>query len=274
MLVSKRVVGVVAFLGLSVGCAQAADLSGAPAPSYKDAGNYWVVTIGGYAAIEPAFPGAKESDHVWTGRPIFEFNRAGEKEWLSLPNDAFGLALYNTNNFRMGVAGDFINRRNQSDASTALAGIHNIDYTFEGGAFAEYYPAPFLRTRVELLQGFTGANGLEANLMADFIYRPTPQLMLTAGPRMQIVDNKYASALFSTSAADSVGVFNASGGLHSAGIDVTARYALTDNVSLRAYGEWNRLLGDAADSNLVQQRGSADQVQVGVGAAYKFNFSW
>ncbi len=202
MLVLKRVAGVVAFLGLSVGCAQAADLSGAPAPSYKDAGNYWVVTIGGYAAIEPAFPGAKDSDHVWTGRPIVDFYRAGEKEWLSLPNDAFGLALYHTNNFRIGVAGDYINRRNQSDASTALAGIHNIDYTFEAGGFAEYYPVPFLRTRVELLQGFTGADGFEANLMADFIYRPTPQLMFTAGPRMQIVDNKYASAFFSTSAGE------------------------------------------------------------------------
>jgi outer membrane protein len=273
MLVLKRVAGVIAFLGLGVGCAQAADLSGVPAPSYKDVGNYWVVTIGGYAAIEPSFPGAKDKDYVWSGRPIFDFYRAGDKEWLSLPNDAFGLTLFRTGNFRIGAAGDYINRRNQSDAPGALAGIHNIDYTFEAGAFAEYYPAPFLRTRVELLQGFTGANGFEANLMADFIYSPTPRLMFTAGPRLQIVDDKYASAFFSTTAAE-LAPFTAGGGLNAAGVDVTARYYLTENFSLRAFGEWNRLLGDAADSALVKQRGSADQYQVGVGAAYKFKFSW
>jgi MipA family protein len=277
MLGSKRVALAVAALGLSAGCAFGADLSSGSAPSYKDGpGNYWVVTIGGYASIDPAFPGAKETDYVWSGRPILDSHRAGEREWLSLPNDAFGIGLYNAGNFRVGVAGDFIGRRNRSDAPNALDGVHNIDYTFEAGGFAEYYPAPFLRTRVELLQGFTGAEGFEANLMADFIYRASPQLTFTAGPRLQIVDNKYASAFFSTANLELplTPAYNAAGGLNAAGIDVTARYDLTERFSVRAFGEWNRLLGDAADSALVKQRGSADQLQVGLGAAYKFNFAW
>ena len=200
MLVLKRVAGFVAFLGLSAGCAQAADLSGYAAPSYKDAGNYWVITIGGYGVAEPAFPGAK--DYVFTGRPIIDIHQAGAKEWLALPNDAFSLSLYQTGNFRVGVAGDYLNHRQQSDAPSELKGMHNIDYTLEAGAFAEYYPVPFLRTRVEVLQGLTGAEGLEANFMADFIYRPAPQWLFTAGPRMQVVNDKFASAFFSVTNAE------------------------------------------------------------------------
>lgn len=75
MAVLKKVTGIVAFLGLSVGCAYGADLSGGAAPSYKDApGNYWVVTVGGYGVYEPAFPGAK--DYVFSGRPIIDVHQA------------------------------------------------------------------------------------------------------------------------------------------------------------------------------------------------------
>ena len=247
MLVSKRVACVAAFLGLSAGCAYSADLSGA-APSYKDTpGNYWVITIGGYGVIEPAFPGAK--DTVFTGRPIIDIHQAGAKEWLALPNDAFSLTLYHTNNFRIGAAADYLNHRQQSDAPNELRGLHNIDYTFELGAFAEYYPAPFLRTRVEVLQGVTGADGFEANLMADFIYSPTPQWLLTAGPRMQFVNDKFASSFYSVSAAETgpsgLPAYHATGGMNYAGVDATARYYMTESFSLRAFAEWNRLLGDA-----------------------------
>ncbi len=276
MLSSKRVTCVLAFLGLSVGCAHGADLTDNSAPSYKDTpGNYWVVTIGGYGVIEPAFPGAK--DYIFSGRPIIDIHQAGAREWLTLPNDAFSLTLYQTDNFRVGAAGDYLNHRDRSNASSALQGIHDIDYTLEGGAFAEYYPAPFLRTRVELLQGVTGADGFEANFMADFIYRPTPQWLLTAGPRLQVVDDKYASAFFSLGAADAgagLGTYNAAGGVNFAGVDVTARYYLTDKFSIRAFAEWDRLLGDAANSPIVTQRGSADQFQAGIGAAYRFNYAW
>ena len=277
MLVLKRVAGFVAFLGLSAGCAQAADLSGYAAPSYKDAGNYWVITIGGYGVAEPAFPGAK--DYVFTGRPIIDIHQAA-KEWLALPNDAFSLNLYQTGNFRVGVAGDYLNHREQSDARSELNGMHNIDYTLEAGAFAEYYPVPFLRTRVEVLQGLTGADGLEANFMADFIYRPAPQWLFTAGPRMQVVNDKFASSFFSVTNAEAVASgnvltqYHAAGGINYAGVNATARYDMTQNFSLRAFAEWDRLVGDAADSPLVKQKGSPDQYQVGLGAAYKFNYSW
>ncbi|MBI4724879.1 MAG: MipA/OmpV family protein [Rhodomicrobium sp.] len=243
MLPSKTTASLVAFLGLTMGCAQAADMWNGDALSYKDApGNYWAVTVGGYGAAEPAFPGAKT--YNFTFRPIIDIHRAGEREWLSLPNDAFNLSLYETGSFRVGLAGDYINNRDHGDDS-ALRGLRDIDYTLELGAFAEYYPAPFFRTRVELLQGVTGAEGFAANLMADFIYRPAPQWQFTAGPRLQFVNTQYASTFFSISSAESVlsglPAYHASGGVNSAGVSATARYDVNERLSLRAFGEWERL---------------------------------
>ena len=266
-----------AFLGLSVGAAQATGLWGDNPVSLKDGpgGSYWSVTIGGYGAAEPAFPGSK--DYAASGRLILDVHRDGDRLWLTLPNDAATITLYEAGNFRFGAAGDYIMSRTQNDGGAAV-GLHDIDYTIEVGGFAEFYPVPFVRTRVELLQGVTGADGFAANLMADFIYKPAPQWLFTVGPRLKFVDDQYNSAFFSISPLDSyrsgLPVYHAQGGLYSAGVDATVRYDLTERISLRAFAEWNRLTGDAANNPLVRLRGSEDQFQVGVGAAYKFNFAF
>lgn len=266
-----------AFLGLSVGAAQATGLWGDNPVSLKDGpgGGYWIVTIGGYGAMEPAFPGSK--DYAPTGRLIFDVYRAGDRQWLTLPNDAASITLYEAGNFRFGAAGDYIVSRTQNDGGAAV-GLHDVDYTIEVGGFAEFYPVPFVRTRVELLQGVTGADGFTANLMADFIYQPSPQWLFTVGPRLNFVNDKYNSAFFSITPADNgrtgLPVYQASGGFYSAGVDATVRYQLTERISLRAFAEWDRLMGDAANSPLVQLKGSEDQFQVGIGAAYKFNFAF
>jgi outer membrane protein len=274
MLGSKTIVPVFAFLSLTIGSAQGADFFDGTPLSFKDApGSAWIVTLGGYGGGEPIFPGSKSL--TFTFRPIIDIRREGTKEWLSLPNDAISLPLYQTGDFRIGAAGDLLTNRDQSEDS-ALRGLRGIDYTLELGAFAEYYPVPFIRTRVELLQGVTGAEGFVANLMADYIYRPDPQWLFTAGPRLRFVNTQYESTFFSISRAEAIASgltpFHASGGLDSAGIDATVRYDLNERLSLRAFAEWERLVGDGADSPLVRVRGSEDQFQFGLGAAYKFTY--
>ena len=271
----KAALTAAAFLSLTMGCADAADISDNSGFSYKDTpADYWVITLGGYAGARPQYPGS--DGLTFDFRPVIDIHRAGAREWLALPNDAFSLTLYQTPNFRIGAAADYLQNRNQSDDRSALRGLHDIDYTVELGGFAEYYPLPFLRTRVELLQGVSGAEGFAANLMADYIYTPDPSWMFTVGPRLQFVNTQYESTFFSITAAEAaianLTPYHAAGGIHSAGVDATARYYVNDRLSLRAYFEWDRLVGDAADSPLVKQRGSEDQLQFGIGAAYRFTY--
>jgi MipA family protein len=274
MIRMRQAAACVAFLGLSLPFAQAADLMGGYPVSTKDGvGGYWVVTLGGYVATEPRFPGSK--DNTVTFRPIVDVHRAGDRDWINLPNDASNLTLVEGANWRAGVAGDYLNDRNHE---SALRGLHDINYTLELGGFAEYYPAPFLRTRIELLQGVTGAEGLAANLSADAIFRPDPQWLFTVGPRLKVVNTQYQSTFFSVNGVESLAsglpAYHASGGLNSAGVDATARYYVNERLSVRAFAEWNRLVGDAADSPIVRLRGSENQWQAGIGASYTFNYAY
>jgi outer membrane protein len=64
---------------------------------------------------------------------------------------------------------------------------------------------------------------------------------------------------------------NARGGAHSARAGAQLRYQYNPQWEVHTHVEYQRLLGDAAASPLVQQRGSPNQVTVGVGASYSFN---
>ena len=261
-----------AFLGLSLSSAWAADIQGYPLSSKDGSGGYWVVTIGGYIATEPQYPGS--NDNTAAFRPIVDIRRAGDREWINLPNDASNLTLVEGANWRAGVAADYINDRTHEDAAR---GLHDINYTVELGGFAEYYPAPFLRTRLELLQGVTGAEGLALNLAADAIFRPQAQWLFTVGPRLKFVNTQYQSTFFSVdqieAARSGLTPYEASGGFNSFGVDATARYYVNERFSLRVFAEWDRLASDAADSPIVRLRGSEDQWQAGVGASYTFHYS-
>jgi outer membrane protein len=273
MQILKQAARVGACVGLTLNVAWAADISNADTPSYKDSGDYWVVTIGALGGATPLFPGSKTE--TGTVFPIFDIHRSGTFEWFGVPTDSASITLYQTGNFRFGAAGDYITNRDSSDTSD-LKGLKNIDYTVELGAFAEYYPLPFLRTRAELLQGVSGAEGFEARLKADFIYRPDAQWVFTAGPRLDFVNTQYASTFFSVHSNEvgpsGLSAYHAAGGLNSAGADVTARYYVSDNFSLRAFADWERLVGDAADSPIVRLRGSTDQFQFGIGGAVRFTY--
>ena len=259
-------------LSLSISGAEGSDFDIA---SPFTPGSTWIVMLGGFGGAEPSFPGA--NTYAFAPRPILDIYRAGDRTWLTLPTDAFGFTLYSAGDFRFGAAGDYILDRSHRYDSV-LRGLPDINYTWEAGVFAEYYPLPFLRTRFELLQGVSGADGLVANLIADYIIAPDPALLLTVGPRLYLANTQDQSAFFSISNADSapsgLPAYHASGGLNSAGVAATVRYNLNEQLSLRAFAEWDRLLDDAAESPIVKLRGSVDQYQIGLGAAYRFTLSW
>ncbi len=59
--------------------------------------------------------------------------------------------------------------------------------------------------------------------------------------------------------------------MHSWGLGAQARYQLSPQWAAYTYMEYQRLVGDAANSPLVTLRGSRDQIQVGTGVTYSFD---
>ena len=230
----------------------------------------WIVDLGGYGVLEPVYEGSK---HYTLGfKPQIDIWQAGSKEWLTFPNDAMGYAVYETPNFRAGPAGALSLQSAYHGQDIDLR-LGKAEVDLAGGAFAEFYPASFIRTRAEVLQGVTGNTGLAANLSADYIWHPDRAWTLTAGPRLQIANAEYASNYFATENAKKTGVyvpFSAEGGILSAGAELTAKYDWTRRLSSKFFFDVNELAGDAADNPRVSQRGATEQFIAGIGGAYKF----
>ncbi len=257
--------------------ARAADLPGTNAPAAPlfsgDPASQWIVTLSvqGYGA--PVFPGANRGGLF--GAPGVDIRRQGTPQRFSTPDDGFGIALYDSDVFRVGPVGRIVGDRNIKDFRE-LTGLKSVGWTAELGGFAEVNPLPFLRGRLEVRQGVGGHDGLVATLGSD-VWTQWKAFTLSVGPRLNFGDTRYAETYFSVSPTQSVanGVlppYDARGGLTSAGAFAAARYQLSEAWRTTLFGGYQRLTGSVGASPIPVLAGSRDQYIGGVEVAYSFGF--
>lgn len=232
----------------------------------------WTVTLGVEGRARPTFEGADSLRFVPV--PLFDIRRTGTARKFHSPLDGASIGLVETENFRFGPTFKVRLPRNEGDAS-ALRGLGDVKYGIEAGVFAEYWPARWLRTRAEVRQGFHGHHGLVANLSSDLVHAVTPQLTVSAGPRVRFESAKtmqtYIGVDVQQSLLSGLPVYSPAGGLRSLGAGAQVQYDLTPQWSTHIFAEYERLSGPAADSPLVRLRGSRDQVTTGIGVNYAFD---
>jgi outer membrane protein len=284
-----------AMLGcLAAAVASAADLPPQALPptapaTYTPSRPDWTVTLGVEGRIIPAWPGADMSRLGWSAFPLFDVRRAGTPPRFFAPRDSFGFSIIDVGQFRLGPAGKLVWQRKASDY-TELAGLGDVDYAFQVGGFAEFWPVPWLRLRGEVRKGFGGETGVTGDLFLDAVV-PIGQLTLSGGPRLTAQTDAAVSPYFSITPAQSAAtaalfasgatslvplpVYTAGGGLYSYGAGAQARYFWTPQFATHVFFEYERLTGDAANSPLVIQRGSPNQFMYGAGVTYSFDMpSW
>ena len=279
---------VIALLGiLSPGMAAAADLPVQPtapptAPAaYTPPVPDWIVTIGLEGRIIPAFPGAADSKLGWSALPLFSIRKEGTPPDFFGPRDSFSFSVINNPVFQFGPALQLINQRKASDYAETN-GLADVDYAAQVGAFANFWPLPWLRLRGEARQGIGGETGVTGDVFLDAVV-PLGQWTLSAGPRMTLQTAAATSPYFSITAAQAIAAnalqptlaplsaYHAGGGLYSYGAGTQLQYAFNETWTAHAFVEYQRLTGPAADSPLVTQRGSPNQFIYGLGATYSFN---
>lgn len=231
-----------------------------------------IMTLGLWTLGTRSFPGSDELEATF--KPIFSMRRPDEREWLSLPSDKGGPALFKSDNFRIGPSFNIIGERKESD-SKILRGLGSVDTAYEVGVFAEFWPVTWLRTRLEVRQGFEGHEGLVVDLASDAVWDATDRLRLTLGPRLSIANKDYMQIYYGVtnlqSAASGLKRFDAGSGLQSAGIAGSIRYKWSEQWATLGYAEVGRLLGDAEKSPIVD-RGSDTTLTVGAALTYTFTF--
>src|SRR5439155_22402388 len=143
----------------------------------------WTITLGAEGRIAPSFEGSNH--YVPYPFPLFNVRRAGTPLPFSVPRDGIGYALFDYGQFRFGPVGNLKFPRWQR-TDDALRGLGDVGLAVEVGAFAEFWPLPWLRTRAELRQGFGGHHGLVSDVTADVVVPASGQLTLSAGPRLSL----------------------------------------------------------------------------------------
>ena len=218
-----------------------------------------VLTVRAGVQVSPAYLG---SDDYEVG-PDF----AARLDYIRLPG-GFEFGSGRTVGFRSGwgVRGSarYLGERN-ADEHDEIKGLDDVDWSFELGLGVGYEQRNW-RAFTDVRYGVIGHNAWVGEMGADGIAYPLEGL--TLGPRLSFGTDNFAETYFgvtpSESDASGLPVFNASGGLLGAGVELGARYRFNDRWGVEGAASWNRLVNDAADSP-VTATGSADQYEFRVG---------
>lgn len=250
--------------------AQAAD-SGAASGKHFWSGD-WSLTLGGDFYRQPRFTGA--SHYIFSAQPLVSLGRTGVAERFSSRNDNISFALVDMQDFRVGLTGEFLMARGGSQAD----GLKDVPWGGELGGFMEFYPTDWFRLRAEARHGIRAHHGVVAEIAGDAFYDVTPAIRVSGGPRVAAASKKYFDTYYGVnaeeSAASGLSVYDPDGGgIASVGLGGAITWLTTDKITTTLYAEYANLQGKAAHSSLVTERGSRNQLTLGVSATYRFDFS-
>jgi outer membrane protein len=131
----------------------------------------------------------------------------------------------------------------------------------------------FLRLDV-LADVADGHGGVIGTISGEYTVRPDPRLGLSGLVSTSVASDDYADAFFSVgdraAAASGLGPFDADGGVRDVSAAVIATWAFSREWGLVAVGRVTRLVGDAADSPVVDDAGDATQLFGGLALSYAF----
>ena len=233
-------------------------------------GSGWItrVTIGPQAY--PAFPGADDYDIG----PLVNVDRKrpGETFIFEAPDESFDYQLVDARGFSFGPLVNWEGKRSASDVG---ADLPEVKFSIEPGAFVALQPSESFRLRAELRKGVTGHKGWIGVASADFIVREGDEWLFSIGPRLTWSDGRYHDAWFGVTPAAAVTsglpAYDPNGGIQAYGATATFLTQLSPRWGIYTYARYDRLVGEAADSPIVRQLGSRDQLSGGVALSYTFD---
>lgn len=229
-----------------------------------------VFTLRGGVATAPDYFGSGDS----TLAPDIGFSL----NYLALGPLNFGTADGSSRE-GLGLRGSFrfVDERTAAD-NAELTGLNDVDATYELGLGLGYTTYTF-EAFADLRYGLAGHEAFVGELGADVKMHPSDRLTLSAGPRVLLGTDKYADTYFGVTGAEalaSAGRFSAyepGGGVVSAGVELGARYDLNEAWGVEGAVTYDRLVGDAADSPIVEQ-GDRDQYGLRIGVTRRITLDF
>ncbi len=229
------------------------------------------VLVGIGPKTKPAYPGADKNKII--PLPVINVWRENERRPVSTPDESFGVALIGKRGeTSFGPTLGFATQRKGKDA---IAGLSDVKFGMEGGAFAETYLTPALRLRGEVRQAVGAHKGMTGDVAADLVVRNASDTWIaTLGPRLRWGNGRYNRAYFGVTdrdaAATGLARYEPGSGIYAYGAIAGLYHDLGPRWGLYGFAGYDRLTGKAARSPIVRDIGSRDQFSAGVAVTYRF----
>lgn len=252
-------------------CCLAAPMPGALAQQQDDSSSSLLVGAG--VATLPEYEGSDE--HRRRALPVIAGHyRSGIGKFsLGGTGLGFGLAWTPVENelFEAGLLTGFSREREEND-SARLRGMGDIDMTPEFGAFGTYkIGALQLRVAGMSAIGSKGHGGAHVDTSLSRRFVLSDKISLRTHANVTWASDDYMQNMFGVTeeqaSRSAHATYQAESGVKSTGAGVAMSYSIDGNWGLLGTYAYSRLMGDAANSPIVQQR---NQHSASVGVTYRW----
>ena len=175
------------------------------------------------------------------------------------------------------TVGPFVNYLPGRDANGSLRGLRDVSDMAQLGGFVQYSPAEFWRVYAKLGQAVGGAGGqggVLGQVGGELGYPLGKGIIGSSQLATHFADGRQTSTFFGVSSreaqASGIGAYKASGGFQQISLTQNLEFPLAAHWSLVASASWMHLLGSAADSSIVKERGEVNQGSVQTAISYTF----
>ena len=209
----------------------------------------WKVVLGGGALIAPKYEGSDEFDI----QPI-PFITATFGERVKIDPRGISVNVYSVGNLNFSGQLGYDTGRKQDD-SDHLRGLGDVDMGGVVGGMVAYEmgPAEFYAS---VSRTIGGSEGLEAKIGFDLAHN-IDQFRFSAGVSATWADETYMETYFGVTAAQSaasgLAQYDIGAGFKRVDLDLAVTYMATEHWLVRGQIGIGYLLGDAADSPIVQE---------------------
>lgn len=255
-----------------------ADEGGKPPRGEKD----WHLTLGAGGIVGPDYEGS--DDYEATPLPLFELSWRDTVSIGTIGGPGLKVNYFKLkgptpkDHLILSASAGYGGGRDQDD-NDALQGLGDLDAGVILGLGANYQYQNF-GISLGINHDVTGdREGTTVSAGASYSFAlGSPKTLLTLGTGLTWADGDYMSNVFGISgtqvAASRSGfaTFDASSGLKDIGVNAMLMHRWDENIGLMGQAGYSRLLGDAADSPIVDQEGDAGQFSVLLGVTYSWGW--
>lgn len=211
----------------------------------------WGLIIGAGAMYEPEYEGSGDFKVTPVPAVIITYG-----DWLQIDPGGLSVRAFEHNGFSLSGKAGYEMGRDEDDADL-LEGLGDVDGGVTVGVKAAY-TWDALEFYAEVDQTIDGSESLIGTFGAEYTAPVTERFIVSAGVSATVANDKHMQSYFGVtatqSAASGLREYQAEAGLKRVDFTASATYMVTENWLVRGEAGLGVLVGDAADSPIVEEK--------------------